>query len=29
MTRFILELITFATFLCVLSALYIVAPGLQ
>lgn len=29
MLRFALEFITYATFLCVLLALYIVAPGLQ
>jgi hypothetical protein len=29
MTRFALEFITYAAFLCVLLALYIVAPGLQ
>jgi hypothetical protein len=29
MLRFVLDLVTYITFLCVLLALYIVAPGLQ
>jgi hypothetical protein len=29
MIRFVLDFVTYAAFLCVLLALYIVAPGLQ